>query len=187
MEIKERKFKGVYEIQLKPLLDPRGFFMRVFDEKTLTEAGIGRHWVQENHSRSEQAGIIRGLHLQLPPFSETKMLRCLKGTVLDVFVDLRKGSPTYGQWDAIELSAENKKMIFIPRGFAHAFCTLSEVSEVSYKVDSIYAPQYERGLIWNDETLNIDWPVKNPILSDKDQKNMSFQAFDEETSGGLVI
>ncbi|WP_430974443.1 dTDP-4-dehydrorhamnose 3,5-epimerase [Sunxiuqinia rutila] len=187
MKITERKLKGVYEIQLQPHLDPRGFFMRIFDEKILEEAGLGRHWVQENHSRSERAGIIRGLHIQMPPYSETKMLRCIHGSIIDYFVDLRKGSPTYGQWDSIELSAENKKMIFIPRGFAHAFCTLSEISEVTYKVDNPYVPESERAIIWNDPTLNIEWPTDNPQLSDKDLRNMTFKEFDELTGGGVVI
>ena len=130
MEIIERKIKGVYEIQLKPIGDNRGFFMRTFDINEFNKYGLNKVWVQENHSRSTQKGIIRGLHFQLPPFSETKLVRCINGAVLDVFVDLRKNSPTFGQWDSIELSAENKKMIFIPRGFAHGFCTLTEESEV---------------------------------------------------------
>jgi dTDP-4-dehydrorhamnose 3,5-epimerase len=183
MVITERKLKGAFEIQLKPIMDARGFFMRAFDKNILKEAGLERDWVQENHSRSESKGIIRGLHLQLPPFSETKLVRCINGAILDVFVDLRKGSETYGQWDSIELSADNKKMIFIPRGFGHGFCTLTEVSEVLYKVDSVYSPQHERGLIWNDETLKIDWPAKAPILSEKDLRNITFEAFDLETSG----
>jgi len=186
MEITERKLKGIFEIQLKPHVDPRGFFMRVFDKNILKEAGLERDWVQENHSRSENKDIIRGLHLQLAPFSETKMIRCIKGAILDVFVDLRKGSETYGQWDAVELSADNKKMVLIPRGFGHGFCTLTEVSEVVYKVDNVYSPQHERGIIWNDETLKIDWPTQNPILSEKDSRNMTFKAFDLETSGVLV-
>lgn len=177
MEINERKLKGVYEITLKPHIDERGFFMRTYDENFFIEKGISRVWLQENHSRSEKAGIIRGLHFQLPPFAETKLVRCIVGAVLDVFVDLRQGSPTFGQWDNIELTAVNKKMILIPRGFAHGFCTLSEISEVVYKVDNIYSKEHERGLLWNDHTLKIKWPINNPILSEKDQKNITFKEF----------
>lgn len=174
MIIKERKLKGVYEITLSPRADSRGFFMRTFDEAIFKEKGLDRNWVQENHSRSEEKGIIRGLHFQLPPFAETKMVRCVNGSVLDVFVDLRKDSETFGQWDSIELSADNKKMIFIPRGFAHGFCTLTEVSEVVYKVDNFYSQENERGLLWNDKTVGITWPTRCPILSNKDEHNLRF-------------
>ncbi len=180
MEIKQKKIKGVFEISLKPHQDNRGFFMRTFDDKIFREVGLERNWVQENHSRSEKKGIIRGLHFQLPPFTETKMVRCIRGAVWDVFVDLRKNSPTFGQWDGIELSAENKKMIFIPKGFAHGFCTLTEISEVVYKVDNYYAPEHERGLLWNDKTIGINWPVDKPILSAKDEKNMTLEEFIEK-------
>ncbi len=177
MEIKERKLKGVYEITLKPIGDERGFFMRIFDESIFKEKGLERKWVQENHSKSGAKGIIRGLHFQLPPFSETKMVRCINGTVLDVFVDLRKGSETFGKWDSIELSAENKKMIFIPRGFAHGFCTLTDISEVVYKVDNFYSNKNERGLLWNDMDINIDWPIQHPVLSEKDKNNLTLEEF----------
>ena len=177
MEILEKNIKGVYEIQLSPIGDNRGFFMRTFDINEFNKYGLNKVWVQENHSRSTQKGIIRGLHFQLPPYSETKLVRCINGAVLDVFVDLRKDSPTFGQWDSIELSAENKKMIFIPRGFAHGFCTLTEESEVLYKVDNYYSPESENGLLWNDADLNIDWPAKDPVLSEKDKKNITLKNF----------
>ena len=177
MEIKERKLEGVFEITLNPNKDDRGFFMRTFDDAIFRENGINRKWVQENHSRSEIKGIIRGLHFQLPPYSETKLVRCIRGSVLDVYVDLREGSNTFGKWDSIELSEENKKIIFIPRGFAHGFCTLTDISEVLYKVDNFYTPSSELGLLWNDNDINIKWPVKSPILSDKDSKNLSLKEF----------
>ena len=177
MEIKERKIKGTFEITLNPILDDRGFFMRTFDDAIFKEKGLERKWVQENHSRSEEKGIIRGLHFQLPPFTETKLVRCVKGAVLDVFVDLRKDSETFGQWDSIELSEDNKKMIFIPRGFAHGFCTLTEISEILYKVDNFYSPKFECGLLWNDNDVGIKWPTNSPILSEKDKKNMTLQEF----------
>jgi dTDP-4-dehydrorhamnose 3,5-epimerase len=177
MEIKERKLKGIFEIVLKSHEDSRGFFMRTFDEAIFKKNRIERKWVQENHSRSENKGIIRGLHFQKSPFTETKLVRCIRGAVLDVFVDLRKGSNTFGSWDSIKLSEENKKMIYIPRGFAHGFCTLTEVSEVLYKVDNFYNAISEVGLIWNDPDLAIDWPVEKPILSNKDLNNLSFKDF----------
>lgn len=179
MEIFEKKLKGIYEIQLSPIGDNRGFFMRTFDLNEFNKYGLNKIWVQENHSRSIQKGIIRGLHFQLPPFTETKLVRCINGAVLDVFVDLRKDSPTFGQWDSIELSAENKKMMFIPRGFAHGFCTLTQESEVLYKVDNFYFKENERGLLWNDPDIGIDWPVECPVLSEKDQKNMKLAEFAE--------
>ena len=177
MEVKERKLKDVYEIWLNPLGDSRGFFMRTFDQAIFKDKGIDRKWVQENHSRSESKGIIRGLHFQLPPYSETKLVRCIKGAVLDVFVDLRAGSDTFGHWDSIELSEENKKMVLIPRGFAHGFCTLTDESEVLYKVDNYYTPSAELGLIWNDRDINIDWPIIEPKLSEKDLKNLTLNEF----------
>ncbi len=177
MEIKPGKLKGTFEIILDPHADERGFFMRTYDDAIFKNYGLDKKWVQENHSRSEQKGVIRGLHFQLPPFAETKLLRCIRGKILDVFVDLRKGSSTFGQWDAIELSEENKKMVLIPRGFAHGFCTLTDISEVVYKVDNYYSPEHECGLLWNDPDLNINWPIDKPILSDKDKKNMTLKEF----------
>lgn len=177
MEIKKRKLDGVYEIALAPILDNRGFFMRAFDAGLFERAGLDRPWIQENHSRSEQRGIIRGLHFQFPPFSETKLVRCIRGAILDVFVDLRLDSPTFGEWDSIELSEENKRMIFIPRGFAHGFCTLTSESEVLYKVDNTYDKEHEGGLLWNDPDLGIDWPVEKPVLSAKDEKNPTLKEF----------
>jgi dTDP-4-dehydrorhamnose 3,5-epimerase len=177
MIITERNLQGVFEITLQPRYDDRGFFMRAFDLNIFKDHGLDRPWVQENHSRSGQKNVIRGLHFQFPPFAETKLVRCVRGAFLDVFVDLRKNSPTFGQWDSIELSEENKKIIFIPQGFAHGLCTLTEISEALYKVDSVYSPQHECGILWNDETLKIDWPTTEPVLSEKDKKNMTFHEF----------
>lgn len=180
MKFTEHTISGVFEIKPDPHFDDRGFFMRVYDVELFEKYGVNKSWVQENHSRSEQEGIIRGLHFQFPPFSETKLIRCIRGSVLDVFVDLRKGSKTFGQWSSIILNEENKKMVLIPRGLAHGFCTLTEVSEVVYKVDNFYSREYEKGLIWNDPDLRISWPVEYPILSQKDQKNLTFREFIEK-------
>jgi dTDP-4-dehydrorhamnose 3,5-epimerase len=175
--IENKAIPGVFEILLSPRRDGRGFFMRVYDEEIFRRNGLHRRWVQENHSRSEKRGVIRGLHFQLPPFSETKLIRCVRGAVFDVFVDLRKGSPTFGKWESIELSAEKHNMIYIPRGLAHGFCTLSEESEVVYKVDSVYSPENECGLLWSDTDLAIPWPAEQPIVSDKDARNLTLKEF----------
>ncbi len=170
----------MYEIRLAPIRDERGFFMRSYDAAIFEKAGLHRPWLQENHSRSERRGIIRGLHFQFPPFAETKLVRCVRGAVLDVFVDLRAGSATFGQWDAVELSETNWKMAYIPRGFAHGFCTLTPESEVLYKVDNVYSREHEGGLLWSDPALGIDWPVQDPILSEKDRRNMTLATFIEQ-------
>jgi dTDP-4-dehydrorhamnose 3,5-epimerase len=177
MEFHKKEIEGVFEIIPDPHADERGFFMRTYDAELFKLQGLHREWVQENHSRSEKQGIIRGLHFQIAPFSETKLIRCIKGRIFDVAVDLRKNSPTFGKWTGVELTEEDKKMFFIPRGFAHGFCTISDLSEVVYKVDNFYSPVHERGILWNDPDLKIEWPVVNPILSAKDQKNMSLREF----------
>jgi len=180
MNIHKRRLDGVFEIRPSPKMDARGFFLRTYDASLFRKFSIERNWVQENHSLSHKPGVVRGLHFQFPPHSETKLIRCIRGAIFDVFVDLRKGSPTFGQWDAIRLTEENKKMVLIPRGFAHGFCTLTENCEVLYKVDNYYAPEAEGGLLWSDPELAIPWPVQNPLLSDKDARQMTFQEFCEK-------
>jgi len=150
------------------------FFVRTYDNNVFNENGLKFDWVQENHSKTVKSGTIRGLHFQLPPFAETKLVRCIRGKILDVFVDLRKNSPTFGKWDSIILSEDNYKMVLIPKGFAHGFLTLTDNCKVIYKVDNYYNPEYECGLIWNDSDLNINWGIDNPILSEKDKKNITF-------------
>lgn len=183
MEIKERNFKGVFEIQLDPHEDERGYFMRVYDDTIFKKYKIHKNWVQENHSLSVEKGVIRGMHFQFLPHLETKLVRVVQGEIYDVFIDLRKDSPTFGQWDSIILSAHNYKMIYIPRGFAHGFCTLTKNCEVVYKVDNYYSPEYEGNIKWNDPDLGIDWPVNNPIISEKDLTAKSFKEFIEKYKG----
>ncbi len=180
MEIIERKFKGVFEIILSPHIDERGFFMRTYDDKIFKENGLVFNWVQENHSRSIKKGIVRGLHFQFPPYVETKLVRCIRGKIFDVFVDLRKDSPTFGFWDSITLDAERFNSILIPRGFAHGFCTLSKYSEIVYKVDNYYSKEHESGLLWNDPSIGIRWPISDDVimLSDRDKKHMLFKEFE---------
>ncbi len=182
MQVKPLKLKGSYEIKLKPIGDDRGFFMRTYDKATFKEAGIEHEWKQENHAASKHKHTLRGLHFQLPPYAETKILRCTRGAVLDVFVDLREGSETFGQWDSVRLSAEEKNMVVVPKGFAHGYLTLEDNSEVTYKVDNVYHPESERAIRWNDPEIGIDWGIKEPILSDKDKNAPSLQEFLEENN-----
>lgn len=182
MQVKPLKLEGSYEILLRPIGDERGFFMRTFDKKTFEEHDINRDWLQENHAMSKHKHTLRGLHFQLPPYAETKLLRCTKGAVLDVFVDLREGSETFGQWDSVRLSAEEKNMVLVPRGFAHGYITLEENSEVTYKVDSVYHPDSERAIRWNDPELGIDWGTDNPVLSEKDKNAPGLQEFLEKNN-----
>ncbi|PGC78602.1 dTDP-4-dehydrorhamnose 3,5-epimerase, partial [Bacillus toyonensis] len=131
---------------------------------------------QDNQSFSATKGTLRGLHYQLNPKAQTKLVRCTRGSIFDVAVDIRKGSPTYGQWFGIELSAENKKQLLIPKGFAHGFMTLTDDVEVQYKVDELYAPECDRGIIWNDAEVGVEWPIEiQPVLSEKDEKAPSLK------------
>ena len=181
--IPNKKLPGVFEIILEPRTDERGFFLRTYDEKIFNENGISKNWVQENHSKSVQNGIIRGLHFQMPPYAETKLIRCIRGKIQDIFVDLRKDSSTFGQWDSVILSDEKFNVVLVPRGFAHGFCTLTENCEVIYKVDNYYNPSSEIGILWNDTDLKIEWQIENPILSEKDKQNMTFKQFVDKYGG----
>jgi dTDP-4-dehydrorhamnose 3,5-epimerase len=149
--------------------DNRGFFVETYKVSDFVTSGIKENFVQDNHSRSTR-GTIRGLHYQNPPYAQGKLIRVVRGEIFDVAIDIRKGSPTYGKWVNVILSEENKNMIYIPEGFAHGFCVLSEIAEVIYKTTNIYSPEAEAGIIWNDKSLDIGWPVKAPILSEKDKK-----------------
>ena len=151
--------------------DSRGYFFESYNEKVFREAGIDFRWVQDNQSSSGY-GVIRGLHYQLPPFAQSKLIRVLRGKILDVVVDIRKGSPTFGKSYCKVLSAKNKRQLFIPKGFAHGFSTLSKKAEVLYKCDGFYNKESESGINYNDPALNIDWqlPAKDAIISDKDKQ-----------------
>jgi len=177
MEIRPLKLGGTYEILFEPRRDERGYFMRAYDEATFQEQGLTTSWVQENQAFSGRKGVVRGLHFQRPRFAETKLVRAVVGAVLDVFVDLRQNSKTYGQWDMVELSAATPKAVYIPKGFAHGYCTLTEESIVLYKVDASYAPQAEGGIRWDDPDLGIPWPVRNPAVSAKDAQWPSWRNF----------
>jgi dTDP-4-dehydrorhamnose 3,5-epimerase len=177
MEISPRKLAGTYEIHLTPRRDERGYFMRTYDEAIFQQHGLTASWVQENQSYSTRKGVLRGLHFQTPPCAETKLVRVVIGAILDVFVDLRSNSASYGQWDGVELSAQNLIAVYVPKGFAHGYCTLTEETLVLYKVDSFYTPESEGGLQWNDPTLGIKWPTASPLVSPKDTKWPAFRDF----------
>lgn len=152
--------------------DRRGWFSESFNEMALAERGITCRFVQDNQSMSVRKGTVRGLHFQTPPMAQAKLVRVLRGAILDVAVDIRRGSPTYGQFVTAELSADNGRQLYVPVGFAHGFCTLEDNTEVSYKVSAFYSPQHDSGLRWNDPTIGIPWPIKSDsiIVSEKDAK-----------------
>ena len=178
MKIIETAIKDLYVIEPNVFGDSRGYFLESFNLEKF-EAAIGRvNFVQDNESCS-QKGVLRGLHFQRPPFEQAKLVRVIKGRVLDVAVDLRKDSPTYGEHVAVELSGENKKQFFVPRGFAHGFVVLEDDTIFSYKVDNKYAPDHEGGIMWNDPNLKINWELgeSEPLLSEKDKALEQFETF----------
>ena len=162
---------GVIIVEPKVFGDHRGFFMESWSKRAFEEAGLHYDFVQDNHSSSTVKGTLRGIHFQRGDKAQAKLVRCSKGAVLDVAVDLRPASPTYKQWVSVELSAENKRQMMIPRGFGHGFVTLTDDVEFLYKADNYYAPEADGGIRWNDPELAVDWGVTNPILSAKDQNN----------------
>jgi dTDP-4-dehydrorhamnose 3,5-epimerase len=172
MKIIPSKIPEILIIEPDVFEDQRGFFFEYYNQKRYGDAGISVKFVQDNHSRSVK-NTLRGLHYQINP-GQDKLVRVILGEVFDVTVDIRFGSPTYGQWVGIYLSAINKKQVFIPKGFAHGFCVTSKMAEFEYKCSEYYAPENERGILWNDDELNIRWPVHQPILSKKDLNNPKF-------------
>ena len=171
MKVTKTKLDGVVIIEPDVFGDHRGFFMESWSQKKMEEAGLYYDIVQDNHSMSSVKGTLRGIHFQIGDKAQAKLVRCVRGAVLDVAVDLRHESPTYKQWVAVELSAENKKQLLIPRGFGHGFVTLTDEVEFLYKADNYYAPEADGGIRWNDPEIGVDWGVKDPILSAKDEKN----------------
>ncbi len=168
MKVEKTSLPGVVVINPTVHGDERGFFMETFHQADFVEAGLPDHFVQDNHSRSAQ-GVLRGLHFQYPQW-QGKLVRVIAGEIFDVAVDVRIDSPTYGQWYGLNISAENKKIIYVPPGYAHGFCVLSELADVVYKCTALYKPKDEIGVRWDDPAIGIDWPVKDPIVSEKDSK-----------------
>jgi dTDP-4-dehydrorhamnose 3,5-epimerase len=179
MDVKNFALSGLLLLKPRRFADSRGYFVETHNERRLAEAGIAIRFVQDNESYSVCRGTVRGLHFQLPPAAQAKLVRVVRGGVYDVVVDLRVGSPTYGRWQGVNLTADGGEQLFVPRGFAHAFCTLEPDTVVAYKVDDFYSPANDSGLIWNDPTLSIDWPVApdQAVLSDKDLKLGRFADF----------
>lgn len=171
VKIQTGKLSGVLCVVPETAEDRRGFFMESYNRARWAELGIHTEFVQDNHSLSVAPGTLRGLHYQLNPMAQTKLVRVIAGAIYDVVVDIRKGSPTFGQWEGYELSADNKRQLLVPRGFAHGFFTLAPRTEVLYKVDQFYSAPHDRGIAWNDPAIGIKWPVDQPILSDKDARH----------------
>lgn len=180
MQIQETALDGVKLITPKRFGDNRGFFAETWNASAFSNAGIHLNFVQDNHSLSEKTGTVRGLHFQAPPHAQAKLVRCGKGALFDVAVDIRKDSPTYGQWVGSELSFENGRQLLIPAGFAHGFMTLQPMTEIVYKCSDVYAPETEGALRWNDCTIDITWPLTGitPEISEKDIQAPSLNGFD---------
>ena len=170
MNFLKTEIDGLIIVEPVAFGDNRGFFMESWSKKAFEEAGLYYDFVQDNHSMSKVKGVLRGIHFQRGDKAQAKLVRCVKGAVLDVAVDLRPSSPTYKKWVSVELTADNKKQFLIPRGFGHAFMTLTDDVEFLYKADNFYAPEADGGILWSDPELAIDWGIENPVLSAKDSK-----------------
>lgn len=187
MTIKKGKIGDIFEIQLEPKFDSRGFFMRTYDEKIFRENGIHRNWVQESHSLSKKKGTVRGFHFQLYPYSETKLVRVLQGEILFTILDLRIGSETLGKWMQVVLSSKKNNLIYIPKGFGSCMCTLTSNCQVLYKMDEFFNPDLYTNIKWDDPDLKIKWPVKKPSeISERDLNAQSFKQF-IKTYGGIKV
>lgn len=170
MNFRETELEGVCIVELERHQDERGFFARAWCKNEFEAHGLGSRWVQTNISLSRGKGTLRGLHYQVAPYEEAKLVRCVRGAIYDVIIDLRPGSPTYGQWLGVELSADNGRALYVPKGFAHGYQVLADDTMALYSVSQFYTPGSERGIRWNDPTFAIEWPiVEDVILSDKDK------------------
>ncbi len=173
-EFKRLEISDVILITPKVFTDERGFFMETYQKEDFAKAGINGELIQQNHSKSVK-GVLRGLHYQKEPYAQAKLVRCIKGEIFDVAIDIRKDSPAFGKYVSAILSEENKNMLYIPRGFAHGFEVISDGAEIIYYVDNVYSKESESGIIWNDFSLGIEWPIQNPVLSDKDKRWLKFK------------
>lgn len=174
MDFIQTKLKDAWLIKPKVFYDERGFFLESFLKKSFEERSIPSDFVQDNHSRSLKAGVLRGMHFQKSPRAQAKLVRVVRGAIFDVIVDLRRDSETFGKWEGFDLTEKNFMMLYVPRGFAHGFCALEPSTDVLYKIDNYYFAEYESGIIWKDSVLAIRWPVDDPILSEKDAKLPAF-------------
>lgn len=178
-EFEKFEIEGLMLVKPKVFGDNRGFFMETYKKSDFLKNGIEVEFVQDNHSKSCK-GVLRGLHYQAAPKSQAKLVRCTKGRIYDIAVDLRKDSKTFSKWLKVELSEDNKNMLYIPEGFAHGFVVLSDVAELIYKTSTEFCPEFDRGLLWNDNTINIDWGIDNPILSEKDKIQPTLKNINKE-------
>lgn len=174
MLFQETNLKGVYIIELERIEDERGFFARTWCQREFQKCGINPNLVQCNISFNRKKGTLRGMHYQAAPYEETKLVRCTMGAICDVIIDLRLDSETFRQWVSVELTAENRKMLYIPGGFAHGFLTLIDNTEVFYQMSEFFAPEYARGVRWNDPAFRINWPEKVVVISEKDKQYKDF-------------
>jgi dTDP-4-dehydrorhamnose 3,5-epimerase len=175
MKIIATELKDCYIIEPVKFGDNRGWFKETYSEKSFKEAGLEYNFVQDNMSFSKEKGVLRGLHFQKDPFCQAKLVSCIQGSVFDVAVDIRKNSPTYGKWIGVELNPENGRQLLIPRGFLHGFQTLTDDVIFAYKCDNLYSKEHDGGVIYNDPTINVEWPIDNPILSEKDKNQPTFK------------
>ena len=180
MKVTKTKLNGVVILEPQVFGDNRGFFMESWSKRKFEEVGLFYDFVQDNHSSSTVKGTVRGIHFQKGKWCQAKLVRCTRGAVLDIAVDLRKSSSTYKQWISVELSEDNKKQIMVPRGFGHAFVTLTDHVEFMYKADNYYAPESEGGIRWNDPDIGVEWGVADPVLSAKDKINPFFKDIKDE-------
>ena len=171
MKFVETSLKGSYIIELEKLEDERGFFTRMWDEEIFQNKELNSRLVQISLSSNKKKGTLRGMHFQEKPFEETKIVRCVKGKIFDVIIDLRSNSKTYKKWISVELNSNDLKMIYIPEGFAHGFQTLEDNTEVMYQMSNWFSPEHAKGIRWNDQEFNITWPINEPIISKKDQSH----------------
>lgn len=178
MQVEKTDFPGLFQLVPRVFPDGRGYFMESWNKARMAGLGLDYDWVQDNHARSQRKGVLRGLHFQLPPSAQAKLVRVSVGAVRDVVVDLRRGSPSFGRWHSVDLSAENHRQLLIPPGFAHGYLTLTDVVEFQYKVDAYYDPEADSGLFWADPDIGVDWGVAEPVLSDKDKALGRFKDFD---------
>jgi dTDP-4-dehydrorhamnose 3,5-epimerase len=176
MQIDTTDLPSVLVITPRVFKDARGFFFESYNAEQFEARGIDTVFVQDNHSHSTR-GTLRGLHFQLPPMAQNKLVRCARGTIWDVAVDIREGSPTFGRWVGVELSAENFRQLYVPSGFAHGFCVLSDEAEVLYKASAVYSPAHERSIAWDDPAIGIAWPLAEPLVSDRDRRAESLAGY----------
>lgn len=169
MKVIHLDLRGALILEPKIIRDDRGYFSESFNQNALSNIGVNCLFIQENHSLSSAGGTLRGMHYQLEPKAQTKLVRVIRGAIYDVILDIREKSPTFGKWTGVILSEFNHRQLLVPKGFAHGFCTITLNVEISYKVDEYYSPEHERGIVWNDPSLRINWPFSNVILSEKDR------------------